>query len=344
MAKFHADRAFAADGFPRFFPPARWLSCYQLFFIPRGKTAFIIILRHLLRLISQGKLSTKFSLYNAAHHLKISAVPTFFAYHNWKPTFSIKLSMLVLVSAIVLTLLYPGLWVWSASVVFVNHMILTIAGLIPRSTLLGPNVTRLPDEAAQRDEVSVTIDDGPDPDVTPQVLDILDRYQAKASFFCIGTLAMLHSDLCREIIRRGHTIESHGQTHNWMFSLFDPWNIHREVRESQQTLTRITGSAPRFFRPTAGLRNPWLEPVLAHCGLHLCSWSKRGFDTRESNVDVVLARLTHNLKGGDILLLHDGNAARTKEGRPVVIEVLPRLLDHLAQSNLHSVTLRAAIP
>jgi len=180
--------------------------------------------------------------------------------------------------------------------------------------------------------------------VTPQVLDILDRHQAKASFFCIGTLAARHSDLCREIIRRGHTIENHSQTHSRLFSLFDPWSIHREIRESQQTLTRITGCAPCFFRPTAGLRNPGLEPVLAHCGLRLCSWSKRGFDTREGDTDVVLARLTHDLKGGDILLLHDGNAARTKEGKPVILDVLPRLLAILAQANLRPVTLRSAIP
>lgn len=252
--------------------------------------------------------------------------------------------MLVLVGAIALTLWHPGLWVWMAGIVFVNHMILTIAGLIPRSTLLGPNVTRLPDEAARRGDVAITIDDGPDPEVTPQVLDILDRHQAKASFFCIGTLAALHPDLCREIIRRGHTVESHSQTHNWLFSLFGPWSIHREIRQSQQALTKVTGHAPCFFRPTAGLRNPQLEPVLSHCGLRLCSWSKRGFDTREGDADVVLARLTHNLRGGDILLLHDGNAARTKEGKPVILDVLPRLLDKLAQANLRSVTLRSAIP
>ena len=223
-------------------------------------------------------------------------------------------------------------------------MVLTIAGLIPRSTLLGPNMTRLPDGAAQRGEVAITIDDGPDPEVTPQVLDMLDHHHAKATFFCIGHQAERYPELCREIVRRGHAIENHTLSHPLLFSLFGPWRIHREVSAAQIVLSKISGQTPHFFRPTAGLRNPWLEPVLAYCGLRLCSWSKRGFDTRIGSTHAVLSRLMRDLKGGDILLLHDGHAARTTKGKPVILDVLPRLLDNLVQANLHSVTLRTAIP
>jgi peptidoglycan/xylan/chitin deacetylase (PgdA/CDA1 family) len=267
-----------------------------------------------------------------------------FPCRNWKPTIAIKLSLLVLASCIIVTLINPLLWMWMLGVVIVNHSIITLAGLIPRSSLLGPNITRLPQAAAQRGEVAITIDDGPDPKVTPQVLDILDRYQARATFFCIGKLAVKHPELCREIVRRGHNVENHSLSHNWYFSLLDPWSIHREVFRAQNVLSEISGQTPRFFRPTAGLRNPELEPVLAHCELRLCSWSKRGFDTRVGDADAVLNSLIHDLKGGDILLLHDGSAALTPEGKPVILDVLPRLLDNLAQQNLHSVTLRSAIP
>lgn len=268
----------------------------------------------------------------------------FFPCQNWKPSLAIKLFLLVLAGAIGVTLWHPALWMWAMSMVFISHITLTIVGLIPTSSLLGPNVTRLPDAAKQRGEVAITIDDGPDPEVTPQVLDILDRHQAKATFFCIGTSAARHADLCREIIRRGHAIENHSLSHHTLFSLFAPWSMHREVREAQTMLSEISGQVPRFFRPTAGLRNPGLEPVLAHCGLRLCSWSKRGFDTQVGDPDKVLNSLTRDLKGGDILLLHDGSAARTTAGKPVILDVLPRLLDSIAQANLHSVTLRSAIP
>ena len=266
-----------------------------------------------------------------------------FPSNNWKPTLAIHLSLLVLVCGLLVTLWRPGLWIWAAGIVILNHMILAIAGLIPRSTVLGPNITRLPRDAARRGEMAITIDDGPDPEVTPLVLDILDHYQAKATFFCIGKLAVQHPDLCRDIIRRGHAIENHSLSHQWFFSLLAPWSIHREVGETQRLLSGISGQTPRFFRATAGLRNPELEPVLAHCGLRLCSWSRRGFDTHLGNADAVLAKLIRGLTAGDILLLHDGNAARTAEGRPVILDVLPRLLDALEQSNLRSVTLRSAL-
>jgi peptidoglycan/xylan/chitin deacetylase (PgdA/CDA1 family) len=263
---------------------------------------------------------------------------------NWKPTPAVKLSFLLFAGCVAVTLWQPALWPWTLGLVFANRIVLVIVGLTPRSTLLGPNITRLPQAAAHRGEVAITIDDGPDPEVTPQVLEMLDRHQAKATFFCIGKLAARHPELCREIIRRGHDIENHTLSHFWFFSLLDPWTIHHEMHKAQQVLGEITGRTPRFFRAVAGLRNPELDPVLSHCGLRLCSWSRRGFDTQVSDADAVLASLMRDLKGGDILLLHDGSAARAASGRPVILDVLPRLLDNLAQANLRSVTLRSAIP
>lgn len=251
--------------------------------------------------------------------------------------------MLVLAGCVIVTLWHTWLWPWSLGIVFINHLILTIAGLVPRSTLLGPNIIRLPPDAEQRGEVSITIDDGPDPEVTPQVLNILDRYGARATFFCIGKLAAQYPELCREIIRRGHSIENHSLSHKWYFSLLGPWSILREIRGAQILLGDITGQQPLFFRATAGLRNYKLDPVLAHLGLRLCSWTRRGFDTRVGDPDLVFKILVRDLNCGDILLLHDGNSATTAEGRPVILDVLPRLLDRLAELNLHSVSLRSAI-
>lgn len=265
-------------------------------------------------------------------------------FRNWKPSPAIRLFLIVLAGCIATTLCCPASWPWTTGIILVNHAILTVAGLIPRSTLLGTNLTRLPQNAAQRGEVAITIDDGPEPEVTPHVLDILDRYQAKATFFCIGRAAARHPELCREIIRRGHAVENHSMSHHWYFPLLGPWRMHREVNDAQVVLAEITGQAPRFFRAVAGLRSPQLDPVLAHCGLQLCSWNKRGFDTRSRDANAVFDKLTGGLAAGDIILLHDGNAAQTAEGEAVILEVLPRLLDKLARTNLHSVTLRTAIP
>ncbi len=238
----------------------------------------------------------------------------------------------------------PAHWALGISALLFNHVVLTLVGLWPRSSLLGPNWTQLPERARARGEVAITIDDGPDPVVTPQVLDILERYGAKATFFCVGQLAREHAELCAEIVRRGHVLENHSQSHSRAFSLFGLARIDRELAEGQQSLYSVSGSYPRFFRAPAGLRNPFLEPVLARHNLLLASWTRRGFDTREGSAEKVTARLLRDLQAGDILLLHDGNAARTRAGNPVILEVLPRLLDAVASANLHPVTLRSVLP
>jgi peptidoglycan/xylan/chitin deacetylase (PgdA/CDA1 family) len=261
----------------------------------------------------------------------------------WRPTPLIWLSFALHFGALILLLWRPILWPVLLATLAANHLVLTSVGLWPRSRALGPNWRRLPEAAVEAGQIALTIDDGPDPKVTPQVLDLLDRYQARATFFCIGIKAERYPELCREIVRRGHAVENHGHHHYHHFSTFGPGRMAREIKAGQDALARITGQRPLFFRPTAGLRNPFLDPVLIHHGLTLASWTRRGFDTRNSDAAEVVARLSHKLAAGDILLLHDGHAARTATGIPVILEALPRLLDAARAKGLESVTLRSTL-
>ena len=262
---------------------------------------------------------------------------------RWQPTLLIRTSIVLHLLAVVAVIAEPGQWRWTLGVVLANHALLTLLGLWPRSHWLGPNWTRLPAAATARNEIALTIDDGPDPIVTPQVLDILDRYATKATFFCVGEKAMRYPALCREIVRRGHAVENHSQHHRHYFSLLGPSGFTRELQTAQDTLTRITGQRPMFFRAPAGLRNPFLDLVLTRLGLQLASWSARGFDTRIGDGERVKNKLLHGLRAGAILLVHDGNAARTPDGNPVILEVIPALLASAAAANLRFVTLRHAL-
>lgn len=261
---------------------------------------------------------------------------------RWRPTLLIRASIALHASALMLVLVEPGLWRWALGGVIANHIVLTLAGLWPRSNWLGSNWTQLPDAAAAGNAVAMTIDDGPDPVVTPQVLDILDRYAAKATFFCVGDKAAQYPDLCREIVRRGHAVENHSQHHCHSFAFLGYSGFLRELQAGQDTFTAITGQRPLFFRAPAGLRNPLLDPVLHRLGLQLTSWSMRGFDTRIGDAGRVRSRLSRGLRAGAILLMHDGNAARTPAGIPVILEVLPAVLAAAAAADLHFVTLRQA--
>lgn len=236
----------------------------------------------------------------------------------------------------------PSTWPWWLAGTAVNHAAVTLAGLWPRSTVLGPNWTRLPDVAGNANFIALTIDDGPDPVVTPQVLDLLDRHGVRATFFCIGERARRYPSLVREIVARGHAVENHSQRHRHTFSVTTSRALAREVEAGQHTLTELTGERPAFFRAPAGFRNVLLEPVLQAQDLRLVAWTRRGFDTRETDPQKVRQRLLRDLAARDILLVHDGNAAITANGEPVLLSVLPSVFEIAKQQGLRFVTLRQA--
>jgi len=244
--------------------------------------------------------------------------------------------------AVLAVLLYPACWRWVLAGLVANHAFLTILGLWPRSTWLGSNLLRLPAAASARGEIAITFDDGPDPEVTPVILDCLERYGAHASFFYSAERAAAHPALLREILRGGHSVENHSWRHSKAFSLYGWGRTRREIETSQAMLTELCDRRPQFFRAPAGLRNPLLDPVLTYADLRLTTWTRRGFDTALRDPERVLRSLSHGIKAGDILLLHDGNAARTSTQRPVVLEVLPRLLQCCAVNGLKVVSLPVA--
>lgn len=232
----------------------------------------------------------------------------------------------------------PRHWPAVAGTLFASHVVLAGLSLWPQSRLLGPNRSRLPEDAARRREVALTFDDGPDPEVTPRVLDLLDGAGAKATFFCIGRRVEARPDLAAEIVRRGHGIENHTWSHPNTFALHLPPAQRREILRTQEAIERAVGRAPTLFRPPAGFRNPFTERELWLAGLTLASWTRRGYDTVVKEPLPILRRLLARLSAGDVLLLHDGSAV-TGRGNPVVLEVLPRLLEELADRSLKPVPL-----
>ena len=233
----------------------------------------------------------------------------------------------------------PAAWPWALGAALGSHALVTALSLTPRTRLLGPNLTRLPPAHAARGEVALTIDDGPEPRVTPAVLDLLDAHGAKASFFCIGARVARHPELAREIVRRGHRVENHSARHRHDFALLGPRGYRAELAAGQALIQAATGVAPTYFRAPAGFRNPWCWPALRDADLRLASWTRRGFDTRERDPARVLRRLSRGLAAGDILLLHDGHGAAGSHDGAVVLRVLPDLLALLRERSLRAVAL-----
>ncbi len=284
------------------------------------------------------------------------------ALRRWLPSRALRLSLWLHAAAAAVVLgvglqaaaaggLSPAGAAWlaaTAAAVVLDHVLLTLAGLCPRCSLLGPNIVRLPEAASRRGLVAITLDDGPDPQVTPLVLDMLREAGATASFFLIARKAERHPGLVARMVAEGHSVENHSWAHSHSFAFSGPGRFRAEIGRAQEALTRLAGAAPRFFRAPAGMRNPLLEPVLQSLGLPLTSWTRRGFDTVNRDPAKVARKLLgadgERLAAGDILLLHDGHAAAAPDGRPVILTVLPQVLAACRRRGLKPVSLRQAMP
>lgn len=272
-----------------------------------------------------------------------TAAPGVASSTGWSPTPAIRVSIWLHIGTVLVMAVFPAVWPWGIAVLIGNHLVLGAVGMWPKSRLLGPNLVCLPDSSARRGEVALTFDDGPDPRTTPQILDLLDRYGATASFFCIGQTAAAHPDIVRDIIRRGHSVENHSCRHSNVFACYGIGALRLEIEAAQRIITGIAGRSPRYFRAPLGLRNWLLDPVLARMGLRYASWTRRGYDSVSRDPVGVLRRLTRGLAAGDVLMLHDGRSARTMTGEPVVLVVLPLLLEQLAAQGLKPISLPAAL-
>ncbi len=258
---------------------------------------------------------------------------------RWQPSPLIRWSLALHGASAAAFALSPAKWPLAAGVLVLNHALLSTVGMLPRSRWLGPNLTRLPAPEAHQGHVALTFDDGPDPEVTPRVLELLATRGATASFFAIGRRADRHPELITEIVQSGHRVENHTYHHAYTFAFRSPWALGRDIDRAQQSLTRLSGRQPAYLRAPAGIRNPWLDMVLSRRGLRLASWTRRGFDAVVGDPERVTRRLLNGLSAGDILLLHDGAAARTPQGGPVVLDVLPQILDALEANGLKSIHL-----
>lgn len=239
-------------------------------------------------------------------------------------------------AAIAAAAVQPDSWPWAVGAVAANQLALFAAVMSPRSQWLGQNLAR----AALPGEVVLTFDDGPDPVLTPAVLDILAAYGAQASFFCIGERARRHPALVRRIIAEGHAVENHSDRHLAWFACLGPRGLRGEIQRAQDSLADLSGIRPRFFRAPMGFRSPFLDQVLGALALRHVAWTRRGFDTVDRDAQSVLRRLVSGLAAGDILLLHDGRSAQTL-GEPVLLRVLPALLQHIRAAGLRAVSLVA---
>jgi peptidoglycan/xylan/chitin deacetylase (PgdA/CDA1 family) len=219
--------------------------------------------------------------------------------------------------------------------IFFSHVLLLYATLSANCQWFGPVIRSF---ATDEPEIWLTIDDGPSPTHTIAMLDLLDRFNARATFFVIGKQAEQYPHLLTEILTRGHEIANHTYTHpSGTFWIARPGRIALEIGLGAELLRTARDRPARFFRAPVGLKNLFVHPELDHRGLTLVGWSVRGLDTVRRDAARVASRIVRKIKPGAIVVLHEGHRA---ESQP---EFNPRCLE-LTLSALAEQGYRCVLP
>jgi peptidoglycan-N-acetylglucosamine deacetylase len=159
--------------------------------------------------------------------------------------------------------------------------------------------------------VALTFDDGPDPRVTPALLDRLAQEKISATFFCIGKHVVAHPELAKRIVTEGHQIANHFFTHAWWTPLLFSSGLADEIQRTQRAIEHATGIVPKFVRPPVGLTTAHYPAALRRVRLTVVGWNLRTFDTGRS-ADFVIRRIRGRIRPGSIIVLHDGKADPAK--------------------------------
>jgi len=183
----------------------------------------------------------------------------------------------------------------------------------------------------KQNDIAITFDDGPHPEFTPKVLRLLEKHQAKATFFLIGNQIEKHSNLVFEIINQGHTIGNHTYSHTNNFGFLKTKEVISDLEKNNDLVKKMFQKTMKLFRPAFGVTNPRIAKAVKKLNLETIGWSVRSLDTTKDSKEKVFTRITKNLKKGDVVLLHDTSKKSLK--------VLEQLLLFMEKKKLKSVTI-----
>ena len=208
---------------------------------------------------------------------------------------------------------------------------------IPTLQLFAPAILRGP---ADGNRIALTFDDGPCSGYTEQILDILRRYNVKASFFVCGRNVERSPETLRRVQAEGHTIGNHTYSHPFPFFRSRSF-FARQIDLTQESIERVTRERPKFFRPPFGARWLGLQPVVKARGLSLVNWSDTGYDWKLDPEGIVRETL-RTLGPGSIILLHDGRRTYSPEtvDRSPTVKALPAILEEAVKAGFTFVTLQ----
>jgi peptidoglycan-N-acetylglucosamine deacetylase len=193
------------------------------------------------------------------------------------------------------------LWL-AASGVTLSGAVFAWGAVAPSAQLFGPTIR----STGHASTLGLTFDDGPNPAATPQLLDLLDRHNARATFFLLGKHVRAFPSLAKEIAQRGHAVGNHTEMHPRLTFLTSR-KIEQQLARCDEAIATATGKPVRWMRPPFGYRGPQLDRVIRRRrGAGVVMWSVAARDWRPQPAARVIERLAR-VRGGDVVLLHDAD-------------------------------------
>jgi peptidoglycan/xylan/chitin deacetylase (PgdA/CDA1 family) len=205
---------------------------------------------------------------------------------------------------------------------------------IPRSQLYGRTFIGTPGIGKQ---LALTFDDGPNPACTPQLLDVLAKHNVCATFFLVGKWIASHPDLARKINAGGHEIGNHTQTHPNLL-LCSAGELRKQLNDCRTSIENAGLAPSNLFRPPWGARRPATLRVARELGYTPVMWSVTCYDWKPTTADRIEAHAVRQVRGGDILLLHDGDYSRDNADRTATVGAVERIISRYKSDGYTFVT------
>ena len=174
-------------------------------------------------------------------------------------------------------------------------------------------------------QIALTFDDGPNDPHTLNLLEVLAKHNVRATFFLIGRYVHQRPDIVREIAKQGHVIGNHTFSHPFL-TFQGGEGIRKEIQECQDAIRDAVGEHSNFFRPPWGARRPAVFRIVRQRGLEPIMWNVTGYDWNAPSAEYIYQKVIPKIRGGDVVLLHDGGHKAFGTDRSRTVEVVDRLI------------------
>jgi len=238
---------------------------------------------------------------------------------TFRNTSRVYLVLLTLSAA--LSLIWPGGYVMLLVLTLAYAVLLVFGSVFVSSGFYMASFCR---GNGNRKHIALSFDDGPDPTVTPMVLDVLKEKDIHAAFFCIGEKVEKYPELTARIVSEGHLAGNHSWSHSVFFDLIGSRRMTEDIQKASEALEAATGTKPEWFRPPYGVTNPPLAKAVTAMKLKTMGWSVRSFDASRKSPEKILERIRRKWHPGAIILLHDTHPDSPELVRMIIKEAEKR--------------------